>query len=221
LAAIEIIFTVFGGLVSAVIAGILLKLWLTHIFRPKLFIDGNKSIDVTYFHLLDRDSKNAKFWGNRIRVRNAGRSAAKDCKAYVCYTKSNIRRGAWLIPNKDSGYTITLNVDDREFVDLCCISDDGQTRIIPPEHGYSIVKRFDDYVPLEQKWGYITVRITSSNAKPVERKVKLHTTVDHFTKQRGRIVEFLDEDPLSDHVDDALPEDEGDGSSKPTNAGST
>src|ERR671918_406341 len=92
-------------------------------------------------------------------------------------------------------YTQTLNVRDRELVDLCCISDDGKIRIIPAEHGYDLMNRFDGYVHLEQKWGDISVRITSSNAEPVERRLKLRTTIDHFSNQKGRIVEFLNHDP--------------------------
>ncbi|MGE5662637.1 MAG: hypothetical protein ACM3X1_10380 [Ignavibacteriales bacterium] len=42
----------------------------------------------------------------------------------------------------------------------------------------------------------LTLRITSSNAKPIERKVKLHNRVDHFPDQPGRIG-VLDENPQS------------------------
>ena len=195
------------GFAIAVGTGIIIKLSLNYYYRPRLYIDGNVCINVTEFHLLNPSSIQTKFWANRIRVRNAGKSAAKDCKAYVCYTRTNIRRAAWLIRNKESGYTQTLNIWDREFVDFCCISDDGLIRIIPPEHGYDENMRYDAYVDLEQKWGDITIRITSSNAKPVQRRVELHTTVDHFPNQRGRIVEFLDKDPKLDHIDDTLTDD--------------
>lgn len=106
-------------------------------------------------------------------------------------------------------YTNLCNI-----ADLCSISDDGHTRIIPPEHGYDIVNRVDRLNHLDQKYGDIRLRTTSSNAEPVERRLKLHTTVDHFPNQRGRFVEFLDKDPPSDHLDDSLPDGDGESEDK-------
>jgi hypothetical protein len=190
LAAAETIISVIGGFVTAVIAGLLLRLWIEHFFRPILVIDGNDTIQVVDFHPKAPDGIDTLFRGNRIRVRNAGRSAAKDCKTYIRHNENDIRRAAWLIPDNNVGYTLTLNVQDNEFADLCCIRDDGQLGIIPTEQGY-IQKRFDAYVPLEDRWGIINVRITSSNAGPLERTVRLHTAINHFRNQHGRIVEFI------------------------------
>jgi hypothetical protein len=78
-----------------------------------------------------------------------------------------------------------------------------------PEHGYGIENRFDRLNRLDQKYGDIWLRITSSNAEPVERNLKLRTTVDRFPNQQGRIVQFLDKDPPSDHLDDSLRDDDG------------
>jgi hypothetical protein len=178
------------GFASAVIAGIGIRLWLNHHYRPRLVIEGNDTIIVKDFHLLDPEGRETLLKGNRIRVRNKGRSAAKDCKAFVHYSASDVKRTAWLIPDNDIGYTLTLNVQDREFVDLCSISDNGQIRIIPPEHGYTKNQRYDAYVHLPPERTSITVRITSSTAKPTEREVRLYTVVNHFPNDRGRIVEF-------------------------------
>ena len=72
----------------------------------------------------------AKYRANKITVKNTGRSATKDCKAYVGYN-GKTRRVPWLLPDKNSGYTISLNVKDKEFVDFCAISEVDHTRIIP------------------------------------------------------------------------------------------
>ena len=114
------------GFVTAVAAGIIIKLWLEHYFRPVLIIDGNEAILIRTIVLdanIVQGNVQNDFYANRIRVRNIGRSAAKDCKVYVDYTENDVERTAWMVPNANSGYTVILNVEDREFVDLCAISD--------------------------------------------------------------------------------------------------
>jgi hypothetical protein len=95
-----------------------------------------------------------------------------------------------MISNANSEYTVTLNVEDREFVDLSAISDDViQPRLIPLEGGYK--GRTDSSTSLPPSVLDISVRITSSNARPTERRVRLYTDIDHFPGQHGRIIEFI------------------------------
>lgn len=195
------IFEVILGFVTAVGAGILIKLWIEHYFRPILVIEGNEAIVVRTIYLytnIIQGNVPIEYYANRIRVRNKGKSAAKDCKVYVDYPHENTEheidteRAAWLVPYANSGYTLTLNVNDKEFVDLCAISDDvNQPRVIPLEYGYT-QGRIDSCTLLPPVDMDIAVRITSSNAKPTERSVRLHTAVDHFVNQHGRIVEFIE-----------------------------
>jgi hypothetical protein len=96
-----------------------------------------------------------------------------------------------MLPDKNSGYTLTLNVQDKEYIDLCAVSHDGQNCLITTERGFS-EETVDSYrrLPLSllQKDFVITVRITSSTAAPRKRRFRfLQTaTTDH------RIVESID-----------------------------
>ncbi|MGH9979309.1 MAG: hypothetical protein ACRD8Z_26270 [Nitrososphaeraceae archaeon] len=86
-----------------------------------------------------------------------------------------------------------MNVGDSEFVDLCAVSDElNLPRVIPLENGYK--GRVDACSCIQSGAGDldITLRITSSNAAPAERRVRLHTLPDHFPNQHGRVVEFLE-----------------------------
>jgi hypothetical protein len=97
-----------------------------------------------------------------------------------------------MVPYANSVYTPTLNVNDRDFVDLCAISDDAnQSRDIPLERGYS-ENRIDSCTPLPPGNLDITVRVTSSNASPTERRVRLYDAIDHFPNEPGRIVGFIE-----------------------------
>lgn len=183
------------GFVTAVAAGIIIKLWLEYYYRPVIVIDGNETIIVRQIPLrteIAQGNAMVPFNANRIRVRNSGRSAAKDCKAYVHYNDNDVERTAWMISNANSSeFTVTLNVEDREFVDICAISDDAnQLRVIPLERGY--LGGIGSCTRLPPGDRNITVRITSSNARPTERNVTLHTNVDLFPNQHGKIVEFIE-----------------------------
>jgi hypothetical protein len=186
---------IIAGFVSAVLAGIAIRMIIRHILRPIIVIDGNETIIIRTLGLrtnILQGSIDILFYANRIRVRNRGRSAAKDCKVYVDYTKNDIERAAWMVSNASSGYTLTLNVEDREFIDLCAVSEDiNQPRVIPLEYGYSR-GRIYSCTTLQPGDLDITVRVTSSNARSTERRVRLHNRFDHFPQQRGRIVEFIE-----------------------------
>ena len=183
------------GFVTAVLSGIAIKMIIDYILRPVLQIeDSSQSIIVRSFQMHSHDNERGhySYLANRISVRNVGKSAAKDCKAYFDY-REQTQRVAWLLPDRNSGFTIVLNVEDKEFVDLCAIRSDGRFRIIPPEQGY-VNEYENEYAErLSPEVGEInlTLRITSSNAKPVTRTLRLHSTVNHFPDQHGRIVEFI------------------------------
>lgn len=191
------------GFVTAVLAGIAIRMIIDYILRPILVIDVNdKSVIIRRFELHPSrfprpgQSDDVSYLANRITVKNTGKSAARDYKAYFDYEEYT-QRVAWLLADKNSGFTIIINVKDREFVDLCAIREDNAFRIIPPEQGY-VIEYEDDYatqVSSDEGMIELTLRITSSNAKPIEIKVKLHNRVDHFPDQYGRIVGFLDENP--------------------------
>jgi len=163
------------GFVTAVAAGIIIKLWLEYYYRPVLVIDGNETIIIRQIGLrtgIAQGNAVVLFNANRFRVRDSGRSAAKDCKAYVHYNDNDVERTAWLISNTNGEHTVTLNVEDREFVDLCAISDDvNLPRVIPLERGYP--GSIDLCTRLPPGARDIIVRITSSNARPTERRVRL------------------------------------------------
>ena len=183
------------GFVTAVLSGIAIKMIIDQILRPILQIDDtNQSVIVRSFQMHSHDNERGHYTylANRITVRNVGKSVANDCKAYIDY-REQTQRVAWLLPDRNSGFTIKLNVEDKEFVDLCAIRSDGRFRIIPPEQGY-LNKYENEYAErLSPEAGelQLTLRITSSNARSVERTLRLHSTVDHFADKRGRIVEFL------------------------------
>jgi hypothetical protein len=192
LAFIETLISVIGGFVSAVVTGIYIQKRLAHHFRPILVIDGNEAIDVYEFQLHSHIEKvHVTYYANRISVRNIGKSAAKDCKAYIDYKKKT-QRAAWLVSDRNAGYTTILNVRDKEYVDFCAISKDSLVRIIPTEQGF--VNKFENEyaMRLGPSAGEIdfTLRITASNAEPIERSLKLYSEFEHFPKEPGRTVEL-------------------------------
>jgi hypothetical protein len=183
------------GIVSAllvgVIVGVLVKYLLDWYYRPRLLIDGDDAIIIKQIYLNGSDNKPILVTANRIRVSNEGRSAARDCKAYADYGEYNgeynIQRISWMMANRNSGYTVILNVKDKEFIDLCGLPEDGKGVIVPPEHGYST-----DINSCSRLAGdtNITIRITASNAKPTERRVKIYDKAIPSDPPRHRIVEL-------------------------------
>jgi hypothetical protein len=166
---------IFVGFVSGVLTGLAVGLLKDYIQRPILMIEGNESIVVRQIRIAREPGVDDRFAANRIRVRNAGRSAAEDCKVYIDYPHppdnpergKDTERGAWVVPYEKSGYTLTLNVHDMEFVDVSAISLDGQIRVVPLEYGYTR-GTVNDSTVLPETLQNIVVRITSSNAAPVE-----------------------------------------------------
>lgn len=73
-------------------------------------------------HLDDNSGNRVEFIAHRIVIRNTGRTAAKDCKAYIRISETQIQRTAWMISSNDRPYTVTLNVQDLEYADLYAVS---------------------------------------------------------------------------------------------------
>jgi hypothetical protein len=101
-----------------------------------------------------------------------------------------IERTGWMLPDNDTAYTLTLNVDIPEYVDLCAISNDPKTRVITLERGYR-EGTVESCSTLPSGDYEITLRVTSSNGRPAARTIRIHDTFTHFPKEIGRIVEFI------------------------------
>jgi hypothetical protein len=127
---------------------------------------------------------------NRVRVRNRGRSVARGCEAYIELEGNDIERTSWMSSNNDNTYTLALNVDIPEYVDLCAISNDAKTRVIMLERGYreGTVESCRTIPPGDYE---ITLKVTSSNGRPAARRIRIHDTYTHFPEEIGRIIEFI------------------------------
>lgn len=179
------------GFGLGIIGLIAYKRWEMNDIRPQIEI---QNVVVTKrFHLKDRDDEPVAFWGNRIRVINKGKTGAKDCKVYVELSENNIERTAWMLPDSTTPYSLTLNVDIPEYVDLCAIEACGRrTRVVTNEHGYRN-RTIKSCRPFDKPDRHvIIVRVASSNAKPAERRLILRTAQIGDPKNPGRIVEFED-----------------------------
>lgn len=77
-------------------------------------------------------------------------------------------------------------------VDLCAISNDETLNLLVTlEHGYS-QGRVESCTSLATRDPLeLTLRVTSSNAQPNERRIRLYNTNNHFPDQPGRIIEFI------------------------------
>lgn len=133
----------------------------------------------------------------RVRVVNVGRTAARDCKAYIAADRTHIisfppspdrmtagtikRRVRWIIPN--SGIDVVINSGDEELLDFCALPEPVET--MSPQEGDLRKDRETEWpiLPNERRWLSIEesrrlnpqadcmLIITSSNATPVERRV--------------------------------------------------
>ena len=83
---------------------------------------------------------------------------------------------------------LSLNVNIPEYVDLCAISKDGQTRVVTNEHGYTM-ETVEPCRVLPRGNHKATVRVASSNAQPAAITVMLHDMINHFPDKPGRIIE--------------------------------
>jgi hypothetical protein len=144
---------------------------LDRYYRPRIVIGEDLPVGIS---LNNDDGVPVTFIAHRIVVRNDGRTAAKDCKAYIRTSPTSIQRTAWVLPDNNRSYTVTLNVRDLEYVDLYAVSQDRRIRVIPLEYGYS-KRTISSCSPVPQNVDRVTLRISSSNSRPTEREITLLT----------------------------------------------
>jgi hypothetical protein len=77
-----------------------------------------------------------------------------------------------MISSNDRPYTVTLNVQDLEYADLYAVSQDRMTCVIPLEYGYS-KGTISSCMFVPQNVNRVVLRISSSNATPVESTIAL------------------------------------------------
>jgi hypothetical protein len=176
------------GVASAIISALIIKYIEIRLMKPDIKIMD--TVVVTGFHLTD-NGQQVFYHANRIRVENKGRTAAQNCKAYLELNDTHIERTGWMLPDMNAGYTVTLNVKDKEYVDLCAIDVNGTNRVATLEYGYT-KGTVDSCVPLGNQIIEATIKITSSNASVSRRKIRIHNVPNHFRGEPNRIVEFLD-----------------------------
>jgi hypothetical protein len=124
---------------------------------------------------------------NRVRVFNNGKTAANNCKAFL-EVGNQVERVGWMLPSDMNGYTITLNVKDREYIDLCARTQDNIRTYRSTERGLPVV--INQIVDIPQAFEGI-LRITSSNAKEAERKIMIDPNLQD-ANNNGRISQFID-----------------------------
>jgi hypothetical protein len=187
-------FTQFGlGLFSGIVTGFFANLgakyfWNKHI-SPKIEIQEIVIVGSE----LGREAQDGEMinpvnvFVNRVRVFNNGKTAALNCKAFL-EVGNQLERVGWMLPSDISGYTITLNVKDREYIDLCARTQDNTRTYISNERGLPVFinQIVDIPQPLEG-----VLRVTSSNAKEAEKKIRIDPNL-HDPEDVGRIAQFID-----------------------------
>ncbi len=154
------------------IGGLLLSIplrlfWLSYI-EPVLYIE--KEIERRSFR--PPIGTTLEYICNRIIVRNIGRSAARNCKAYIVidYGKERV---CWTVPLERPNATI--NSQDDERLDFCAFFAGNVTGmglntppiiIAPTENGWDDTRDLSGLMECE-------VLITAENTTPVTRKVQI------------------------------------------------
>jgi hypothetical protein len=162
------VFVAFGlGIVSA----IFVNLAVDRYYRPQIKIENEETERM--IHLTDDSGTKVPFIAHRIVVKNCGKTAAEWCKAYTIISENDVERAAWIRPSDHLVYAATLNVNDIEYLDLYAITEDGQICVIPLEYGYS-KGTISSCRKVDPSVDGIPVRITSKNAKPSEKIIKLN-----------------------------------------------
>jgi hypothetical protein len=168
------------------IGGLLFSVPITYFWRvytePVLQIkDEVEQIDWKVKHrLIPEHSLNWDYSVNKIIVENTGRSAAKNCKAWILIGTRK-ERVCWTIPKERPNATI--NVKDAERLDFCAYYKEGPEtylgsgeyvktpKIFPSDENE--LSTFIDTADLKKLDGLINciVLITSDNAEPIKAKV--------------------------------------------------
>lgn len=180
----------FGGLtpIIAAVGGLLFSIpiglfWQTYT-RPVLEITA---IEPRSFN--PGDDRTWEYMANRIIVANIGRSAAKNCKAYLAVGAAR-ERVCWTVPRERP--SATINTNDHERLDFCAFYVSGpETRMYRGQN--ETIPRI--IAPTEDGWQNpwecrrldgiqeCTVLVTADNTEPVERRVGFDIG--------GRRIEFI------------------------------
>jgi hypothetical protein len=164
-----------------------IKLWKINRMQPVLKIHTMNTREID---LRDHEGNKIPFYVNRIAVSNSGKSVARDCKIYIEFAQDKIKQIAWALPNCDTSPSITIDVGVPQHADLCAITQDGYFRRVVNERGLKECV-VDETVPLPGPQDIPAVlRIISSNAQPMERKIIFHANFMPDENNPGRIVEF-------------------------------
>ena len=109
-----------------------------------------------------------------------------------------------MLPDKNSGWTLTLNVQDKEIIDLAAYRESDvffTTELGFSEGRVDSCRPWNIYVPIVGSKSWIDpkveqpaliVKVTSSNAAPHERKIRLHIASTYPTGFRYAGFEFVD-----------------------------
>jgi hypothetical protein len=144
-----------------------------------------REIDLRY-----QEGNKIPFFVNRIAVSNSGKSVAKGCQIYIEFPQYKIKQLAWVLPKRDTSLSITLDASALQYVDLCAVTQDGYWRRFVNEHGLK-EDTIDETSPFPGPQDTpALIRIISSNAKPIERKIIFHANFMPDENNPGRIVEF-------------------------------
>ena len=165
-----------------------IKRWKINRMQPVLKIHNTiitREIDLRY-----QEGTKIPFFVNRIAVSNSGKSVAKDCQIYIEFSQIKVKQLAWVLPNHDTSPSTTLDVGAPQHVDLCAVTQDGYFLRVVNEHGLK-EGTIDETSPFPGPQDIpAVIRIISSNAKPIERKIIFHANFMPDENNPGRIVEF-------------------------------
>jgi len=167
---------ILGGII-AFVSSILVNLIQDYIKRPILLIS-----DIITFWGMAEEGGESLWTAARITVKNQGGTAAEDCKATLIDLHDDPpieMRVGWLIPKGD--FTVTINADDTESIDLCAINPKGVLLITTSESGYGKGKigEVGSTYP-RQITGQL--KVSASNAKQCVKKIWISTVLDRKAK---------------------------------------
>jgi hypothetical protein len=192
--------TIVGGIIGFV-SSIVVDYTKNWINRPKIsiidhieltefsypvsgFISKGEFTEIEYH---ESQTTTTEFTGIRIKVENNGNTAAEDCKATLFKNNNELRVG-WMIPKGD--YTVTINADDSEYIDLCAVGKSSikYVCIFTTEHGYGHSQHDGrDLENWKNNQGIIEakLKVSSRNAKASIRDIWISST-----PEEGQIVHF-------------------------------
>ncbi|MCZ7401081.1 MAG: hypothetical protein O8C61_02535 [Candidatus Methanoperedens sp.] len=154
------IFTAIGGLLFSVPIAYSWRIYTEPVLQIKEEVEQRGiTVEQTRYGFAGEEYNRWNYIANRIIVENSGRSAAKNCKAWILTEKSK-ERVCWTVPKERPNATI--NVKDAERLDFCSYYKEG-----PENYNYrDIIKRIPKiYISDENQ---LPVLIETANLKSVE-----------------------------------------------------